>query len=102
MVKKDDHLLVRADLPGMTKDAVEVTLDNGELVLSGKRKEETEDTEDNYYRCERHYGSFYRRLPLPFEVDAKMIKANFKEGVLEVKVPMPPEVVQKAQKISIH
>jgi HSP20 family protein len=86
--EKDNVLFVKADLPGMKKDEVHVTLEENDLVLTGERKEEKEVKEENFYRAERMYGSFYRRLPLNFTADPAKIEAKFKDGVLEVKVPV--------------
>lgn len=86
--EKDNVLVVKADLPGMKKDEVHVTLEENDLVLTGERKEEKEVKEENFYRAERMYGSFYRRLPLNFTADPAKIEAKFKDGVLEVKVPV--------------
>ncbi|HYX25644.1 MAG TPA: Hsp20/alpha crystallin family protein [Thermoanaerobaculia bacterium] len=86
---KDNQLVVKAELPGLKKEDVFVTLEDGNLVLKGERKEEKEVKEENFYRMERSYGSFYRRLPLSFKVDPAKIAAKFTDGVLEVLVPMP-------------
>jgi HSP20 family protein len=77
-----------------------VTLDQGDLVISGERKVESEVKEEHVYRMERSYGSFYRRLPLPEEVLPEQIEATFKDGVLEVRLPRP-KGQPKAQKIAL-
>lgn len=100
--KKDTELIVKADLPGMKKDEVTVTFEEGNLILKGERKEETEVKEENFYRAECNYGAFYRRLPLAFEVDPAKIAAKFTEGVLEVRVPMPVVEEPKPTPIPIH
>ena len=79
--------LVEAELPGLTKEDVNVTFENGVLTLSGERKLESETEEDNYRRIERRYGSFTRSFSLPREVDAEGVNATFKEGLLTVTVP---------------
>ena len=86
--EKEGELILKADLPGVPKENIKVTVEEGCLVIAGDRKEEKEVKEDNFYRMEREYGSFYRRMPLDFEVDPNLIKATYKEGVLEVKVPI--------------
>lgn len=86
--EKEGELVLKADLPGVPKENVKVTVEDDYLVVAGDRKEEKEIKEENYYRMEREYGSFYRRLPLDFEVDPNLIKATFKDGILEVKVPI--------------
>jgi HSP20 family protein len=101
--EKKGQLVVKADLPGMKKDDVEVAIEEGDLVLRGERKEETEVQEESYYRSERTWGKFFRRLPLTFEVDPAAVKASFREGVLEVTLPLPKEEKKpKAQKIAVN
>jgi HSP20 family protein len=99
--EKDNTLVVKAELPGMTKEDIEVTLDQGDLVIRGERKAESEVKENQYYRLERSYGSFYRRIPLPFEVKAEQITANYTEGVLEVDVPRPAQEQPQPHKIPL-
>jgi HSP20 family protein len=98
--EKNGHLVVKAELPGVKKEDVSVTLDKGDLVISGERKVESEVKEGHVYRMERSYGSFYRRLPLPEEVLPEQIEASFKDGVLEVRLPKPKGQA-KAQKIAL-
>jgi HSP20 family protein len=99
--EKDGNLVVKADLPGMKKEDVAVTLEEGALVLKGERKEEKEVKKEGYFRSECHYGSFYRRLPLAFKVEPEKILARFADGVLEVTLPMPPAEVIKGKEIPI-
>jgi len=100
--QKDNELVVKADLPGMKKEEVFVTLEEGDLILKGERKEEKEIEENDFYRAECLYGSFYRRLPLNFKVDPAKIAAKLTDGVLEVRVPMPPIEEPKALPIAIN
>jgi HSP20 family protein len=99
--EKNGNLIVKAELPGIRKEDVQVTLDQGDLEIKGERKSESEVKEDNYYRSERSYGSFYRRMALPFEVKPEQIKATLKDGVLEVSMPRPPESKPEPRKISV-
>ena len=85
--ERKGELVVRADLPGLTKDDITVEIADGELVIKGERKEEKEEKEKGYYACERAYGTFYRSIPLPEGVKADQAKAAFKEGVLEITLP---------------
>ena len=87
VIERDNRLIVRADLPGMTKDNVKVDLDENSLVIRGERKTEHEENEEGYYRSERSYGSFYRRIPLPSGVKAEEANADFRNGVLEINMP---------------
>ena len=85
--ERKGEFVVRAELPGMTKDHVKVEVSDGELVIQGERKEEKEQKEKGYYASERSYGAFYRALPLPEGVKADDAKATFKDGVLEIVMP---------------
>ncbi|HLE83262.1 MAG TPA: Hsp20/alpha crystallin family protein [Thermoanaerobaculia bacterium] len=101
--RRKGELVVRADLPGMKKENVEVAIEEGDLILRGERKEEAEVEEGDVYRWERQYGSFFRRLPLTFEVEPEAVQASFKDGVLEVTLPLPKEEKRaKLQKIAVH
>jgi HSP20 family protein len=82
--ERKGEFIVRADLPGMTKENVKVEVTEGNLVIQGERKEEKEQKEKGYYACERSYGSFYRTDSLPEGVKADEAKATFKDGVLEI------------------
>jgi HSP20 family protein len=87
--EKDNRLITRVDLPGLKREDVKVEVTDGHLAISGERKSEVEDKKDDYYRCERSYGSFYRAVPLPEGVKFEDVKATFADGVLEVSVPVP-------------
>lgn len=93
--EKDNRLITRVDLPGLKKEDVKVEVTDGHLAISGERKSEVEDQKDDYYRCERSYGSFYRAVPLPEGVKFEDVRATFADGVLEVSVPLP--AVQKPE-----
>jgi HSP20 family protein len=82
-------LVIKAVLPGVKKGDVEVTMDDGDLVISGERKAEPAIKDEDYYQGETMYGRFYRRLPLPAGVKLEQIKAAHQDGVLEIRVPMP-------------
>jgi len=85
--ERKGEFVVRADLPGMTKDNVKVEVLDGELMIQGERKEEKEQKEKGYYAAEGSYGAFYRAIPLPEGVKADEAKASFKDGVLEIAMP---------------
>lgn len=92
--EKDSNLIVKAELPGLKKNDIDVSLDQGDLLIRGERKTESEVKEESYYRVERSFGSFYRRIPLPFEANADQITANYNDGVLEVRIPKPVQEQQ--------
>jgi HSP20 family protein len=99
--EKDNTLVFKAELPGLKKEDVQVELDNGYVVIRGESKAEQEVKEDAYYRMERSFGSFYRRLPVPFDVTPEQVKASLKDGVLEVQIPKPAEATPKPAKIPV-
>lgn len=99
--EKGGKLVVKADLPGMKKEDIQVTLDNGDLILKGERKTEHEVEEKSYYRAERSFGSFFRRMPIPYEIDPAKVEAKFHDGVLEILMPIPKESRPKPQKINV-
>ena len=87
--EKDGQLAVRADLPGIHKDDVKVELADGVLTISGERKAEQEERQGDFYRSERSYGAFARRIPIPEDAQVDNTKATFENGVLTVLVPVP-------------
>ncbi len=99
--EEKDELVVKADLPGMNKDEIEVTVTENVVTIKGEKKKEEEVKEKDYYRRERSYGSFVRSVELPCEVKSDQIKANFKDGVLEVRMPKTEEAKKKAVSIKI-
>lgn len=99
--RTNGNLIVKADLPGLKKDDVEVLVEEGFLVVKGERKEEKEEKDKEYFRSERNYGSFYRRVPLPEDVDLEKISATVHDGILEVKVALPAAHAKEAKKIAV-
>jgi HSP20 family protein len=91
LVETDDHLVLRADLPGMSKDDVNIEIKDGVLTVSGERRAEQEDRSEGFYRLERAFGSFSRSLSLPDGIDVDSVDADFTDGVLEVRIPKPEE-----------
>lgn len=100
--EKDGQLTIKAELPGVKKEDIQVSLDNGDLVIDGERHSEHEVKEENYYRMERASGRFYRRLPLPGEVKPDQIQATYKDGILEVTLPQTAPATPPAQKIAVQ
>lgn len=91
--QKGNQFVFRADLPGMNKDDLKVSVDDHCLAIQGERKKEWASDRDSPggYRSERSYGSFYRCVPLPTGVQAENVSATFRDGVLEVKMPAPEQ-----------
>jgi HSP20 family protein len=99
--EEKDDLVIKAELPGMEKDNVEVSLTDHTLTIKGEKKKEDEVKEEKYYRSERSYGSFVRSLQLPTDVQADKIKASFKNGILEVRLPKTEEAKTKEIKVKV-
>jgi HSP20 family protein len=83
----EDAYRLHAELPGLTKDDIQITLENNVLRLSGERKLEKDVKRDNYHRVERTYGTFSRAFTLPSQVNAEGVQATFENGVLTLTVP---------------
>lgn len=89
--QRGDQLVIRADLPGMTKDDINVDIEDDQIIIRGERRNEREQNEQGFYHTERSYGSFYRSIPLPQGIDAEQANAAFNNGVLEITMPMPAQ-----------
>jgi len=99
ILEKGDNLVIRAEVPGIERDAIDVKVEDNTLILSGERVRETEEEGSQAYRRERVYGSFVRSFNLPKTVDAARITAHYKNGVLEITVPKAEEA--KPRKIDV-
>ena len=100
LVETEDHLVLRADLPGMERDDIGIEVKEGVLTVSGERKAQHEGKREGYHRVERSFGRFARSLELPKGVEAENIEASFERGVLEVRMPKPAE--RKPTRIEIQ
>jgi HSP20 family protein len=101
MFERDGKLVLRADLPGLSKDDVKVELGDNAVTIEGERRSERAAKRDGFYSSERSYGKFYRRLPLPQGVNTEDATASFRDGVLEVTMPAPKGEQQTARKLEI-
>ncbi len=99
--QRNNELVVRADLPGLTKDDVKVEIADDVVTIQGERKHEHEEEREGWYRNERSYGSFYRAIPLPEGTIADSAKASFKNGVLEIVLQAPPSEVSRGRRLEI-
>ena len=97
--EKGDKFVVKAELPGMKEDDIDISVVGDTLRIKGEKKTETEVKEEDYYRSERSYGSFFRSIALPPTVDANKIQADYEDGVLEVTLPKRAEV--KPKKVAV-
>lgn len=87
--QRGDALVVRADLPGIKREDIHVTCDEGGLVIEGERKTSSEEAGEGYFQSECSYGSFRRQIPLPRGADVQSCDATFEDGVLEIQVALP-------------
>lgn len=94
-----EKFVIRADIPGVKPDQIEVTMEGGALTIRGERREEKREDKEGYHRVERSHGTFYRRFTMPDTADADNIKASSQDGVLEIVVPK--RAVAKARKIDV-
>jgi HSP20 family protein len=97
--EREDKFVVKAEIPGMKEEDIDVSVVGDTLTIKGERKAESEVKEEDYYCCERSYGGFFRSITLPSTVDARKIEADYENGILEVSLPKAAEV--KPKKISI-
>lgn len=100
--EKADAIVIHAEIPGVKKEDVSVEFKDGVLTLKGQREFNTEVKEENYYRRERSFGSFQRSFTMPDSVDVDKIKANFKDGVLEIEIPKLEEKKPKQIEVKIE
>jgi HSP20 family protein len=101
LYEEKDDIVVKAELPGIDKDNIEVNITDHQLTIKGEKKKEEETKEENYYRAERSYGAFLRTLELPKDVHADKVKATFKNGVLEVRLPKTETAKAKEVKVKV-
>lgn len=96
-----DRFLVSVELPGVTKDAIGISLHDGVLTVSGERKHEREGKEGETFRSERYFGKFQRSVSIPATVDATKVTASYKDGVLLVDLPKAEEAKPKQIEINV-
>lgn len=100
--EKENKIDIKADLPGVKKEDVNVSVEDDTLLIEGKREEKKDLEEEGYRRRERFYGNFCRELGLPSSVDRENIKASYKDGVLELTLPKKEEAKRKQIDIDIE
>lgn len=100
--EEKDDVVVKAELPGIKKEDLDITLTDDTISISGEKKKEEEVSKKNYHRWECSYGSFSRSFTLPAEVQSDKAKAQFKDGVLEIRIPKTEEAVKKEKKVKIE
>lgn len=101
VVEDKDRVLVKAELPGMNKEEIEIYITGDTLNITGERKEESASKSGETVRSERYFGRFQRSVPLPAGVEAKKIEAHYKDGVLTISCPKTEEAKRKQKEIKI-
>jgi len=101
IVEDKDNYIVKAEIPGMKKEDIKVTVRDNILAISGERSSETGEKDKTYHRIERSYGKFSRTIALPSAVDQSKIKAAYKDGVLHITLPKPESVKPKHVDVEI-
>lgn len=97
-----DDIVIKAEIPGLEKENIKISLQDNILTLKGEKKQEKEEKDTNFYRMERCYGSFTRSFNLPTTVQADKIKASYKDGILNITLPKAEEVKPKQIPIEIN
>ena len=100
--RRGDRFVVRADVPGVKKEDLQIDVEDGVLTLSGERREENTEDRDGFYRSERSYGRFHRAIPIPEGIEAEACEATFRDGVLEISLQMPKNEEPKSRRIEIR
>jgi HSP20 family protein len=99
--EEKNDVVVKAELPGIKKEDIDITLDADTITIAGEKKTEHKTEKKNIYRYESSYGSFCRTMPLPAEVQGDKVKAAFKDGILEIRLPKTEEAKKKQRKVKI-
>ncbi|MFA5072576.1 MAG: Hsp20/alpha crystallin family protein [Nitrospirota bacterium] len=99
--ENDKAILITAELPGMSEKDIDISISEDVLVIRGEKKEDKEEKSKNYYYSERSFGSFNRSIPLPREINADKISADFKKGILTVTLPKSAKTMADVKKIPI-
>ena len=102
ILKEGDDIVVKAELPGIKKEDIDVSLTKNTITISGEKKKEEKIERKDYHSIERSYGSFKRSFSLPSEVETEKASAKFKDGVLEIRVPKTEEAKKKEKKVTIQ
>jgi len=97
----EHEVVLKAELPDMTREAIDITVDNGTLTIKGEKRLSSEVKEEQFHRIERHYGTFSRSFSLPQTVDPNKVAAEYKNGVLTVRLPLREEAKPRQIKVDV-
>lgn len=98
----EDKVVVKAELPGVAKEDLNVFIDENSIRLSGETKKDDEYKDEHVYRTERYYGNFSRLIPLPVEVTSEEAKAEYQNGIITITIPKAPEAKIKGRRLEIQ
>lgn len=102
ILENNGDIVVKAELPGVKKEDIDITLTDDTITISGEKKKEEEVKKKDYYRYESSYGSFCRTFSLPSEVQSDKAKTKMKDGVLEIRIPKTEEAKKKEVKVKVE
>lgn len=102
VLERDNELIVRADLPGVKKEDINLTVTDDTLTISARRESERQEEHAGYYRSERQFGTFQRTITFPVPVDSSKARARLQDGVLEIRVPLLEQVDYGGRRIEIE
>jgi len=100
MYEEEDKFVIKAELPGLKEEDVDISVADNVLIIKGVRKTENEVEEESYHFCERCYGSFFRSIALPAKVDGEKVKAHYEDGMLDINLPKVIEHKPKKVKVT--
>ncbi|MDD3150968.1 MAG: Hsp20/alpha crystallin family protein [Candidatus Gastranaerophilales bacterium] len=101
MCEQDGNYLLKAQLPGLTKNDISIDIEEDSIIIAGEFKQEEKIKDENFIKSEFKYGKFTRKLPFPQEVQSENAEAHFKDGILTIKVPKSEEEMKKHKKLEI-
>jgi HSP20 family protein len=100
--QRGDRIIIRADLPGVSKEDIHVEMGNDSITVQGERRQEHEESREDYFHSERSYGSFFRHIRLPAGIEADKAEANFRHGVLEITIPVPRREKSQRRRLDVN
>jgi HSP20 family protein len=100
--ENDNEFEIRAEIPDVKKEDVKVTVNKGVVTIQGERRQEKEEKGKKFHRVERHYGNFVRSFTLPDNIDEKKVKASYKDGILNLRIPKTAEAKAKSVEVKVE